>query len=310
MADITYARIGTTVKGAAAMLRPQAAVAWKHLVAVVKADMGVDLDSRIIQARGGAVASAGTHIDGACVDVRVWGLTKAQRRRIVLLARECGFPASWDRAWSGNEHLHLGADIPGVWTRASYQVAAVKSGFNGLGSGGRGGRDDGPKPSAWRNTATGPEWARQRLAASGVASPGVPSTGDKPATSTPTGGLNMSDANAILDRLNDPNRGLPYLSEQIKVTDATSKQRDAGMAAQIKAVGDLVGGRDAINQRNADTAAIVERVVTKALQQVPGVDQEVLAKVVHDAAVEAVKETKSTVDVEAVLDGIAKRMEA
>lgn len=185
MADIVYARIGTTVKGAPAMVRVQVAVAWRHLAAVVKADMGVDLDTRIIQARGGAAASAGTHTDGAAIDVRVWSLTKAQRRRIVLLARECGFPASWDRAWPGNEHLHLGADIPGVWTRVSYQVAAVKAGYNGLGSGGRGGRDDGPKPSAWRNTTTGPEWARQKLAASGAASPGVPSTGDKPATTTP-----------------------------------------------------------------------------------------------------------------------------
>lgn len=187
-ASIPYARIGTTVKGAPAMVRVQVAVAWRHLAAVVKADMGVDLDTRIIQARGGAAASAGTHTDGAAIDVRVWSLTKAQRRRIVLLARECGFPASWDRAWPGNEHLHLAADIPGVWTRASYQVTAVKAGFNGLGSGGRGGRDDGPKPSAWRNTDTGAAWARQKLAAS----PGLPSTGDKPATSTPTEEDSMS----------------------------------------------------------------------------------------------------------------------
>lgn len=187
-ASIPYARIGTTVKGAPAMVRVQVAVAWRHLVAVVKADMGVDLDTRIIQARGGAAASAGTHTDGAAIDVRVWSLTKAQRRRIVLLARECGFPASWDRPWAGNEHLHLGADIPGVWTRVSYQVTAVKAGYNGLGSGGRGGRDDGPKPSAWRNTDTGAAWARQKLAAS----PGLPSTGDKPATSTPTKEDSMS----------------------------------------------------------------------------------------------------------------------
>lgn len=187
-ASIPYARIGTTVKGAPAMVRVQVAVAWRHLVAVVKADMGVDLDTRIIQARGGAAASAGTHTDGAAIDVRVWSLTKAQRRRIVLLARECGFPASWDRPWAGNEHLHLGADIPGVWTRVSYQVTAVKAGFNGLGSGGRGGGDDGPKPSAWRNTDTGAAWARQKLAAS----PGLPSTGDKPATSTTTEEDSMS----------------------------------------------------------------------------------------------------------------------
>ena len=229
--DIAYARIGATVKGAAAYLRVPVAVAWRHLVAVVKADMGVDLDTRIIQARGGAAASAGTHVDGACVDVRVWGLTAAQRRRIVLLARECGFPASWDRGWEGNEHLHLGADIPGTWTRASYQVAAVKAGYNGLGSGGRGGRDDGPKPSAWRNTTTGPEWARQKLAASGVASPGVPSTGDKPAATTP--------------------------QEDI-MTPEQEKKLDAILANTASAFGAL-GGREYINEHNKTTGNYVLR---------------------------------------------------
>lgn len=151
------------------------------------------------------------------------------------------------------------------------------------------------------------EWAEQNAKPWGVATiggnPGLPSAGDKPNTIAPTtGGLTMTDINTLITKID-------YLSQQVKVTDQNGVTARTYMQEQLKAVADLAGGRAAINARNADTAAIVERVVTKALQQVPGVDQEVLARVVHDAATEAVKETKSTVDVNAVLDGIAKRME-
>ena len=146
------------------MVRPEVAPAWNALVALTKQRCpNVDLDKRIVQATGNAKPSAGVHADGAAIDVRVWNLSKAQRREIVRLAREVGFPASWDRAWPNNEHLHLAADIPGKKTRASYQVTAVKDGKNGLGFRGRKGPDDGPKPSAWRNTTTGPAWARRQL---------------------------------------------------------------------------------------------------------------------------------------------------
>ncbi len=155
---------GQDVHGRPALVRAEVRPAWDALVELVKQEAdGVDLDTRILQAKGSAKASAGTHSDGAAIDVRVWNLTSSQRREIVRLARECGFPASWDRPWEGNEHLHLGADIPGVWTRISYQVDAVKDGKNGLGRGGRKGADDGPKPSAWRDTTTGPIWAAKQL---------------------------------------------------------------------------------------------------------------------------------------------------
>lgn len=155
---------GLDVKGREAKVRPEVKPAWDALVALVKQKYpNVDLDKRIIQARGDAEESAGVHSDGAAIDVRVWNLTHAQRREIVRLAREVGFPASWDRAWEGNEHLHLGADIPGKKTRVSYQVKAVKAGRNGLGYMGRKGPDDGPKPSEWRDTTTGPQWAATQL---------------------------------------------------------------------------------------------------------------------------------------------------
>lgn len=167
MANPFYVQIGhrgLDVKGRKALVRREVKPAWDALVALVKKKYpSVDLDRRIIQARGDAEESAGAHSDGAAVDVRVWSLTGAQRREIVRLAREVGFPASWDRAWSGNEHLHLGADIPGKETRVSYQVAAVKAGRNGLGYRGWRGPDDGPKPSEWRDTTTGPQWAQRQL---------------------------------------------------------------------------------------------------------------------------------------------------
>lgn len=167
MASQRYVQIGyrgLDVKGRKAKVRPEVKPAWEALVALVKQKYpDVDLDRRIVQARGKGSKSAGTHSDGAAVDVRVWNLTTAQRREIVRLAREVGFPASWDRAWEGNEHLHLGADIPGKKTRVSYQVTAVKDGRNGLGPGGRKGPDDGPKPSEWRDTTTGPQWAAKQL---------------------------------------------------------------------------------------------------------------------------------------------------
>lgn len=146
----------------------------------------------------------------------------------------------------------------------------------------------------------------------GVASPGVPSTGvnNTPAPAPIAGGLTMSEAQAILDRLNDPKRGLPYLSEQIKVTAQALADKTAALAAQNRAIAEGAFGRDAINARNADTAAIVERVVSQALAQVPGVDQVVLAKVVSEATAAALAEVRSDTDVDAILDGIAKRMEA
>lgn len=292
VASIPYAQIGTTVKGAAAYLRVPVAVAWRHLVAVVKADMGIDLDTRIIQARGGAVASAGTHVDGASVDVRVWSLTKAQRRRIVLLARECGFPASWDRAWPGNEHLHLAADIPGTWTRASYQVAAVKAGYNGLGSGGRGGRDDGPKPSAWRNTTTGPEWARQRLAASGVASPGVPSTGGKPATTpqedimTPEQEAGLkSHMESLFRALQSQGFDRAVRQEQALETWRVSINRTAGTTPVIQELANQTGQLTSLQAENAALRKALDAVAVGQGIDLKGLE-DMMTRVLRDNPVE------------------------
>lgn len=168
--SIAYAPIGVTVRGATAYLRAACEQHWRATAEYIYLETGIRLEGRIIQARGGAAASAGTHSDGVAVDTRIWHLTAAQRRTVVRLLRECGWSATWDRAWPGNEHLHAVSDLVNtsgtrIATRASYQTVAVRAGFNGLGSGGRGGADDGPRPGTWRNSITGLAYARARIAA-------------------------------------------------------------------------------------------------------------------------------------------------
>lgn len=156
-------RIGTETSGDPAWLDPRAAAAWNAAVPLVELRLGIDLQTRIIQAYGDADASAGTHgKPPAAVDIRTRGLTSEQIEALVALLRECGFAATWFRDWEGNEHLHAATDI-GAWTPARYQIVAVKAGFNGLGSGGRGGPDYHPAPSVWRTAQTGAVWALARL---------------------------------------------------------------------------------------------------------------------------------------------------
>lgn len=157
-------RIGYDVKnGDAEYLDPRAADCWFAAVDLIKARLGIDLSKRILQALGSAEESAGVHeAPGVCVDIRLWGLTNAQILAVVALLRECGFAATWYRDWEGNEHIHAACGI-GVWTPALYQVTAVKLGYDGLGSGGKQGKDPHPKPSAWRTAQTGAAWAREQL---------------------------------------------------------------------------------------------------------------------------------------------------
>jgi hypothetical protein len=76
---------------------------------------------RVVQTMGTSVsASAGTHAQqgtvtdssgkkiafGACVDISVRGLTKAQIKKMLLELAKQGY-AGWFRDWDGNEHCHI-----------------------------------------------------------------------------------------------------------------------------------------------------------------------------------------------------------
>ena len=163
MGDAPLARIGTDVKGRTAYLHPTAARAWTAATAYILAMLGIDLGARIIQAYGQAAASAGTHGAPPCaVDIRVWGLSRGQIEAVVRLLRECGWIATWYRDWAGNPHIHAVCDIE-TWSPARYQCTAVKAGYDGLGSGGRKGRDTHPKPSTWRTATQGAAWAEAQI---------------------------------------------------------------------------------------------------------------------------------------------------
>ncbi len=110
----------------------------------------------VYQLTGTAAASAGTHAGGA-FDL---GQTTPDAIRV---ARDMGADATWHRPtdWDGRggvSHSH------GVLTGcphngpARYQIAAVRAGFNGLGAGGRGGPDDGPRPLSGRTWTEGLAW--------------------------------------------------------------------------------------------------------------------------------------------------------
>lgn len=104
--------------------------------------------------------SGGTHAKGGANDF--W--MPRDPAEAVLVARQMGADATWVRpeGWDGAdgvEHIH------GVLTGclhngpAAYQIDAVRAGFNGLGSGGRGGADTGPRPLSGRTWREGIAWA-------------------------------------------------------------------------------------------------------------------------------------------------------
>ena len=156
--------IGKTVKGKDARLHPIAAAAFNAWADLAKARLGINIRERIIQAYGTDVAaSAGVHDKPACaVDLRIWGLSKKEINALVLLGRECGWAATFYRPWLDNEHIHAATDI-GIDTPALYQVKAVKAGYDGLGKGGKAGKDPHEKPSKWRTAQEGTQWAREQL---------------------------------------------------------------------------------------------------------------------------------------------------
>lgn len=153
MGDLT--RIGTETSGDPAYACQHMGAWWPLFKAIVKQDLNLDLE--IIQAMGSATASAGTHgPPGTALDLRSWKFTTAQTLAVVARARKYGAPATWLRttAQGFDPHVHLVLDCPCI-SPADYQITAVKQGYNGLGSGGRGGTDTHPKPDVWRNHAQG-----------------------------------------------------------------------------------------------------------------------------------------------------------
>jgi hypothetical protein len=108
----------------------------------------------IYQLIGGADASAGTHTKGGAADDNQ--ISEAAN----WVARQMGADASWTRsppAFTFHAHRVLrGCPHNGP---AAYQIAAVDAGYNGLGGGGRGGPDDGPRPLSGRTWQQGIAWA-------------------------------------------------------------------------------------------------------------------------------------------------------
>ena len=154
-------QVGKETSGDPALLRAELAPHWPATVAWVKHKTGIDLATRIVQAQGGAAASAGTHKDGAAVDLRTRGLKAATIVAVVAALRDLGW-AAWYRDWTDNQHIHAAANL-GITTGASYQVAAWKAGFDGLGKGGKGGKDPHPAPTVFRTIVQGAAWAATQL---------------------------------------------------------------------------------------------------------------------------------------------------
>lgn len=105
----------------------------------------------LVQAKGGAAASAGTHSDGWAFDFQDWHLTSGQIETLVAVARKYGGVA-WARYRSqGFEpHIHVACDSGGSSdTACQYQVVAAHAGYNGLGYRGRKASDNHPAPAKW-----------------------------------------------------------------------------------------------------------------------------------------------------------------
>lgn len=114
---------------------------------------------KIFQLIGSAPASADTHKPGGAYDV----IDGTPSQDDVLIGREMG-AAEWLRQPPTFSPLHRHGVLRGCShnTGGRYQIAALDAGFNGLGTGGRGGRDDGPRNFEVRTWQEGIAWAKRR----------------------------------------------------------------------------------------------------------------------------------------------------
>lgn len=117
---------------------------------------------RIYQLIGQASASANTHSEGGAFDI----CDLLDGGVDVEVARQMGADATWARTAAqgfSTPHLHgVLTDCPHNGP-ARYQIDAVRAGCNGLGKGGRGGTDDGPRPLSGRTWRQGIAWAMQEI---------------------------------------------------------------------------------------------------------------------------------------------------
>ena len=116
---------------------------------------------RIYQLIGNASASGNTHSRGGAFDITD-DLTEAD----VRAARDMGADATWERTAAQGFVPHIHGVLSGCVHNgpARYQIDAVKAGYNGLGAGGRGGPDDGPRPLSGRTWREGIKWAESEMA--------------------------------------------------------------------------------------------------------------------------------------------------
>jgi hypothetical protein len=116
----------------------------------------------IFQLTGGNPSSGGTHTRGGTGDI-----VDLPGERDLVIMRQMGADAGWLRPfnWDGNggiKHVHFVLRGCPHNSPSRYQIDAVDAGFNGLGSGGRGGSDTGPRPLSKRTWREGVEWAQQQ----------------------------------------------------------------------------------------------------------------------------------------------------
>ena len=114
-----------------------------HFEAELIAQGEIKYSIDIMQLRGDAAASGGTHDEGGAIDLR------QHSAKTMRIARQMGGMAfarlaNWDgRGGTAHGHIVLvGCPHNGP---ARYQIDAGNDGFNGLGRGGRGGRDTSPR---------------------------------------------------------------------------------------------------------------------------------------------------------------------
>jgi endonuclease/exonuclease/phosphatase family metal-dependent hydrolase len=126
----------------------------------------------LFQLIGSASASANTHKTGGAFDVAQSSWSALQ------VYRQAGADASWRRTPAQGFTPHAHGVLRGCPHNlpARYQITAVDAGYNGLGSGGHGGRDDGPRPLSKRTWQQGIDWVKGQLGVAVVVPPPLVST--------------------------------------------------------------------------------------------------------------------------------------
>lgn len=134
-------------------------VEWLPVYEVELQRRGVlDGPLRVYQLIGDAPASGGVHKTGGAFDI-----TDYLGGEDVWVARQMGADATWARV-AGFSTVHIHGVLTGCPHNgpARYQIDAVRAEFNGLGRGGRGGPDDGPRPLSGRTWREGIAWAKEQ----------------------------------------------------------------------------------------------------------------------------------------------------